>query len=138
MPGDWITGYVATYVERDVRQLINVRDLSTFQRFLKMWAARSGQLLTLSSLANDCGITHNTASAWFSVLEANYIVHLLRPNYRNFYKRMVKAPKLYFCNVGLAAWLLGIRKIGVMAFHAQRRSLFETLVINEFSQALLK
>ncbi|MBV5328478.1 MAG: ATP-binding protein [Chlorobium sp.] len=131
-PGDWFAGYVATYVERDVRQLINIRDLSTFQRFLKMCAARSGQLLNLSSLASDCGITHNTASAWISVLEASYIVHLLRPHYRNFNKRMVKAPKLYFCDVGLAAWLLGIRKVEDMAFHAQRGSLFETLIINDF------
>jgi predicted AAA+ superfamily ATPase len=132
MPGDWFAGYVATYVERDVRQLINVRDLSTFQRFLKMCAARSGQLLNLSSLASDCGITHNTASAWISVLEASYIVHLLRPHYRNFNKRMVKAPKLYFCDVGLAAWLLGIRKVEDIAFHAQRGSLFEALIVNEF------
>jgi predicted AAA+ superfamily ATPase len=97
-----------------------------------MCAARSGQLLNLSSLASDCGITHNTASAWISVLEASYIVHLLRPHYRNFNKRMVKTPKLYFCDVGLAAWLLGIRKVEEMAFHAQRGSLFETLMINEF------
>lgn len=131
-PGDWIAGYVATYVERDVRQLINVRDLSIFQRFLKMCAARSGQLLNLSSLARDCGITHNTASAWISVLEASYIIHLLRPHYRNFNKRMVKAPKLYFCDVGLAAWLLGIRKAEDVTFHAQRGSLFETLIVTEF------
>ena len=131
-PGDWFAGYVATYVERDVRQLINVRDLSTFQRFLKMCAARSGQLLNLSSLASDCGITHNTASAWISVLEASYIIHLLRPHYRNFNKRMVKAPKLYFCDAGLAGWLLGIRNVEDIAFHAQRGSLFETLIVTEF------
>jgi uncharacterized protein len=131
-PGDWFAGYVDTYVERAVRQLINVRDLSIFQRFLKMCAARSGQLLNLSSLASDCGITHNTASAWISVLEASYIIHLLRPHYRNFNKRMVKAPKLYFCDVGLAAWLLGIRKAEDVAFHAQRASLFETLIVTEF------
>lgn len=131
-PADWYGAYVATYVERDVRQLINVRDLSTFQRFLKMCAARSGQLLNLSSLASDCGITHNTASAWISVLEASYIIHLLRPHYRNFNKRLVKAPKLYFCDVGLAAWLMGIRNSQDMAFHAQRGSLFETLILTEF------
>jgi uncharacterized protein len=131
-PGDWFAGYVSTYVERDVRQLINVRDLSAFQRFLKMCAARSGQLLNLSSLASDCGITHNTASAWISVLEASYIVHLLRPHYRNFNKRMVKTPKLYFCDVGLAAWLLGIRKVEELSFHAQRGNLFETMIVSEF------
>lgn len=131
LPGDWFAGYVTTYVERDVRQLINVRDLSTFQRFLRMCAARSGQLLNLSSLAADCGITHNTAAAWISVLEASYIIHLLRPHYRNFNKRLVKSPKLYFCDVGLAAWLLGIHKPEEMAFHAQRGNLFETLIVSE-------
>ncbi len=101
--GDWFAAYIATYVERDLRQLINVRDLSAFQRFVKMCAARTGQLLNLSSLAADCGISHNTAAAWISVLEASYIVHLLRPHHRNFNKRLVKTPKLYFCDVGLAA-----------------------------------
>lgn len=132
LPGDWFAGYVATYVERDVRQLINVRDLSAFQRFLRMCAARTGQLLNLSSLAADCGITHNTAAAWISVLEASYIIHLLRPHHRNFNKRLVKSPKLYFCDVGLAAWLLGIHKPEDMAFHAQRGNLFETLMVTEF------
>lgn len=131
LPGDWFAGYITTYVERDVRQLINVRDLSTFQRFLRMCAARSGQLLNLSSLAADCGITHNTAAAWISVLEASYIIHLLRPHYRNFNKRLVKSPKLYFCDVGLAVWLLGIHKPEEMAFHAQRGNLFETLIVSE-------
>lgn len=132
LPGDWFAGYVATYVERDVRQLINVRDLSAFQRFLRMCAARTGQLLNLSSLAADCGITHNTAAAWISVLEASYIIHLLRPHHRNFNKRLVKSPKLYFCDAGLAAWLLGIHKPEDMAFHAQRGNLFETLMVTEF------
>ncbi|WP_305733280.1 ATP-binding protein [Trichlorobacter ammonificans] len=132
LPGDWFAGYVATYVERDVRQLINVRDLSTFQRFLRMCAARTGQLLNLSSLAADCGITHNTAAAWIAVLEASYIIHLLRPHHRNFNKRLVKSPKLYFCDAGLAAWLLGIHKPEDMAFHAQRGNLFETLMVAEF------
>lgn len=132
LPGDWFAGYVTTYVERDVRQLINVRDLSAFQRFLRMCAARTGQLLNLSSLAADCGITHNTAAAWISVLEAGYIIHLLRPHHRNFNKRLVKSPKLYFCDVGLAAWLLGIHKPEDMAFHAQRGNLFETLMVAEF------
>lgn len=131
-PIDWFAGYVTTYVERDVRQLINVRDLSTFQRFLKMCAARTGQLLNLSSLASDCGITHNTAAAWISVLEASYIIHLLRPHFGNFNKRLVKAPKLYFCDAGLAAWLLGIRRVEDVAFHAQRGNLFETLIVSEF------
>ncbi len=129
---DWFAAYIATYVERDLRQLINVRDLSAFQRFVKMCAARTGQLLNLSALAADCGISHNTAAAWISVLEASYIIHLLRPHYRNFNKRIVKTPKLYFCDVGLAAWLLGVREPEQARFHAQRGALFETLVVNEF------
>ena len=111
-PGDWCAGYVNTYIERDVRQLIAVRDLPAFRCFLRMCAARSGQLLNLSSLASDCDITHNTAAAWLSVLEASYIVYLLRPHFRNCNKRLVKTPKLYFCDTGLAAWLLGIRESG--------------------------
>jgi predicted AAA+ superfamily ATPase len=131
MQGDWFTGYISTYVERDVRQLINIRDLSLFQRFFKMCAARTGQILNLSSLAADCGITHNTAASWISVLEASYLIYLLRPHHRNFNKRLIKAPKLYFCDVGLAAWLLGIHNSGQVQFHAQRGALFETFVITE-------
>jgi uncharacterized protein len=141
-PGDWFSGYVTTYIERDVRQLINVRDLSTFQRFVKMCAARTGQLLNMSSLASDCGITHNTAASWISVLEASYIIYLLKPHYRNFNKRLVKSPKLYFIDTGLAAWLLGVREAKQISFHAQRGALFETLVVTEylkqrFNQGLL-
>lgn len=137
LPGDWFAGYVSTYVERDVRQLVNVRDLSTFQRFVKMCAARTAQLLNLSSLASDCAISHNTAASWISVLEASYIIHLLRPHYRNFNKRLVKTPKLYFCDTGLAAWLLGIREKSQLAFHAQRGALFETLVVTEYLKGRL-
>jgi len=131
-PGDWFPNYVATYVERDVRQLLAVRELGLFQRFLKMCAARSGQLLNLSSLAADCGISHVTAREWLTVLEASYIVRMLPPYHRNFGKRLVKTPKLYFLDVGLAAWLLGIRDAGTIATHALRGALFETFVIGEF------
>jgi predicted AAA+ superfamily ATPase len=136
-PIDWHGNYVNTYVERDVRQLISVRDLSIFQKFLRMCAARVGQLLNLSALAADCGISHNTAAAWLSVLEASYIVFLLRPHFQNFHKRLVKAPKLYFCDTGLASWLLGIRDPSQIAFHAQRGSLFENLVVTEFVKSQL-
>jgi uncharacterized protein len=132
LPGDWFSGYIATYVERDARQLINVRDLSAFQRFVKMCAARTGQILNLSSLASDCGITHNTAAAWISVMEASYLIYLLRPHHRNFNKRLIKAPKLYFLDVGLAAWLLGIHTPEQIRFHAQRGAIFETFVVSEF------
>lgn len=130
-PGDWFSSYVSTYIERDVRQLINIRDLSAFQRFVKMCAARTGQLLNLSGLGADCGISHNTAAAWLSVLEASYLVFLLRPHHQNFNKRLVKTPKLYFYDVGLAAWLLGIHDPREMRFHAQRGAIFETLVVTE-------
>jgi predicted AAA+ superfamily ATPase len=131
-PGDWFPNYVATYVERDVRQLVAVRDLSLFQRFLKMCAARSGQLLNLSALAADCGISHVTAREWLTVLEASYIVYLLRPYHRNFGKRLVKMPKLYFLDAGLMAYLLGIRDAETLATHASRGMLFETLVVSEW------
>lgn len=130
-PGTWYPGYVATYLERDVRQLLNVRDLSDFQRFVRLCAARSGQLLNLSSLANDCGITHNTAKAWISILEASYILFLLQPHHRNFNKRLVKTPKLYFYDTGLAAWLQGIQDSTQMSLHPMRGALFETWVVVE-------
>ena len=131
VPADWYPGYVATYLERDLRQLIQVRDLRTFQLFLRMCAARTGQLLNLSSLANDCGITHNTAKAWISVLEASYILFLLQPHHKNFNKRLIKSPKLYFYDTGLACWLLGIQDEGQIVAHSLRGALFETWVLSE-------
>lgn len=130
-PHLWYNNYVDTYVERDVRQLVNVRDLSTFQRFIRMCAARTGQILNLSSLANDCGITHNTAKAWISVLEASYIIHLLQPHHKNFNKRLIKSPKLYFYDTGLAAWLLNIQSAEQLSTHSARGQIFETWVVSE-------
>lgn len=134
-PHPWHGNYVRTYLERDVRQSINVRDLATFQRFLKLCAGRTGQLLNLSSLANDCGIAHNTAKAWISVLEAGYILYLLPPHHRNFNKRLVKTPKLYFLDTGIATWLLGIQNSEQLATHVQRGALFESWVISELLKA---
>lgn len=134
-PVHWYADYVATYIERDVRQMVNVRDLSTFQRFLRLCAGRNGQLLNLSALANDCGISHNTAKAWLSVLEASYIIHMLQPHHRNFRKRIVKTPKLYFLDTGLAAWLLGIQSKDQISIHSMRGALFEGWVIQEFLKA---
>ncbi len=134
-PGVWLGNYVRTYLERDVRQLINVRDLAAFQRFLRLCAGRTGQLVNLSNLAGDCGITHNTAKAWLTVLEASYLVYLLPPYYRNFKKRLVKTPKLYFLDTGLAAWLLGIQKPEQMALHPLYGALFETWVVGECLKA---
>jgi len=130
-PQDWFANYIATYLERDVRQLLAVRDLGQFQTFVKMCAARTGQLLNLTSLGADCGISSVTTKQWLSVLESSYIVTLLQPHHRNYGKRLVKAPKLYFCDVGLAAWLLGIRDAATLETHAARGALFETYVITE-------
>ncbi len=134
-PHPWHGNYVRTYLERDVRQLIKVQDLGTFQRFLRLCAGRTGQLLNLSSLASDSGITHNTAKAWISVLEASYIVHLLPPHHQNFNKRLVKTPKLYFLDTGLACWLLSIQDQSQLTTHVQRGALFETWVISELLKA---
>lgn len=136
-PGDWYASYVATYVERDVRQITHVQDLSAFQRFLRLCAGRSGQLLNLSALAGETGISHSTARAWLSVLEASDLVFLLPPYHRNFGKRLVKTPKLYFIDVGLACWLLGIRSTDVLALHPLRGALFETMVVSEFLKTRL-
>ena len=130
-PSTWYANYILTYVERDVRQIVNIRDMATFQRFLKMCAARNGQLLNLSSLADDCGITHNTARAWISILEASYILFLLTPHHSNFGKRLVKTPKLYFYDTGLASCLLGIRDAEQLSIHPMRGPLFEAFVISE-------
>lgn len=103
-----------------------------FQRFLKMCASRTGQILNLSSLANDIGISHVTARGWLTVLEASYIVFTLQPHYRNFGKRLVKSPKLYFHDPGLASFLLGVESEKSLANHSMRGALFETLVVSEF------
>jgi predicted AAA+ superfamily ATPase len=130
-PADWFANYVASYVERDVRQLVAVRDLSTFQTFVRMCAARTGQLLNLASLGADCGISAVTARHWLTVLESSYVVTLLRPHHRNLGKRLVKTPKLYFLDSGLAAWLLGIQNAQALETHAARGALFETWVVSE-------
>lgn len=136
-PAIWHSAYVTAYVERDVRQMLNIKDLETFQRFVKLCAGRTGQLLNLSSLATECGITHNTAKSWISVLEASYLVFLLRPHHRNFNKRLVKMPKLYFYDVGLVSWLLGIRTAEQMITHPLRGSIFETFIISELIKSKL-
>jgi len=130
-PGIWYGSYTQTYIERDVRQMVNVRDLTTFQRFLRVCAGRVGQLLNLSDLASDCGISHNTAKAWISILEASYILFLVQPHHRNFNKRLIKTPKLYFYDTGLAAWLLSIQDPRQLNTHSMRGALFESFIISE-------
>ncbi len=130
-PAHWFAGYLATYIERDVRQLLNVSNLLTFQRFISMCAARSGQLLNLNSLASDCGISQPTARQWLTVLQASHLVALLPPYHRNFGKRLVKAPKLYFMDSGLLCHLLRISSPDDLLHHAQRGAVFETWVVAE-------
>lgn len=136
-PRHWFPAYVSAYVERDVRQLLKVQDLDSFQRFVRLCAGRSGQILNLSQLAADCGITHNTARAWISVLEASYILFLLQPHHANFNKRLIKAPKLYFLDTGLLCWLLGIQEQEQLAAHPLRGAIFETWVVGELRKAWL-
>lgn len=130
-PAHWFANYVMTYLERDVRQLIEVQNLSLFQRFIKLCAARCGQLLNMASLASDCGVSHSTVRAWLSVLEAGYVLFLLQPHHQNFGKRLVKTPKLYFVDTGLVAFLQGIRDPEHLSIHAARGALFENFVISE-------
>lgn len=130
-PAIWLSDYINTYLERDVRRLLNVRNLGSFQRFLRMCAARTGQLLNLSALAADCGITHNTAKEWVSVLEASYIIYLLQPYHQNLGKRLVKTPKLYFLDTALAAWLVNVKSPEELALGNLRGPLFESLVVGE-------
>ena len=136
-PQDWLANYYRTYVERDVRELLNVGDLEAFGRFIGLCAGRNGQLLNLSSLANDCGISHPTARRWISVLEASFLVLLLRPHHRNFNKRLVKSPKLYFLDTGLLTYLLRIRSPDELRTHSARGSIFESFVVSELMKNAL-
>ena len=131
-PSEFYPFYIQTYVERDVRLIKNIGDLSKFIRFIKLCAGRIGQLLNLSSLANECGIAVSTAQVWISLLEASYILYLLKPNHNNYAKRLVKSPKLYFYDTGLACSLLEISNAKQLSTHFLRGGLFENLVINEF------
>jgi uncharacterized protein len=130
-PAQWFAAYVSTYVERDVRQVLNVGNLLTFQRFVSMCAARSGQLLNLHSLASDCGISHPTARQWLTVMQASHLVMLLAPYRRNFGKRLVKTPKMYFLDSGLLCYLLRIGSAEELQTHAMRGAIFETWVVAE-------
>lgn len=123
--------YYETYVERDLRQLINVKNISLFQRFIKLCAGRCGQLLNLNSLANDTGVSLTTARQWMTVLEASYIVFLLQPYHANIGKRLIKSPKIYFYDVGLASWLCGIEDKKQIATHPLRGNLFENMAVIE-------
>jgi len=121
--------YLQTYIDRDVTELTKVQDLKLFRNFLGLCAARIGQMLNLSNLANECGISQPTVKAWLSILESSYIVFQLQPYFENFSKRIVKTPKLYFYDTGLAAFLLGLRKAEDLDNQTLVGSLFENMVI---------
>lgn len=131
-PHEWLQSYLVTYAERDARQLAAIQDLSAFQRFLKLVAARTGQLLNMQSLANDAGINDKTVKNWLSILETCYLIHYVRPHLASFGKRLIKMPKIYMTDVGLAASLLGIKTPEQAQNHPLRGALFETMVVNEF------
>ena len=130
-PVDWYADYIEAYLERDVRQITNIKDLSTFKKFLSLCAGRVGQLLNLSSLAIECGITHTTARDWISILEASFIVHLLQPHHKNFNKRVVKMPKIYFYDTGVVCSLLNIENKEQLSTYPLRGNIFETFIISE-------
>ncbi|MFU8805406.1 MAG: ATP-binding protein [Bradymonadaceae bacterium] len=134
-PDDWLANYTATYVQRDVRQVLNIGDLTGFTTFLKLAAGRTAQELNLSDLGADAGVSHNTARAWISVLETSFLVFELPPYFRNLRKRLIKAPKLHFLDSGLACFLLGIHSPDQLVHHPLRGAIFETWVVSEIYKA---
>lgn len=133
--GDFFSGYLQTYVERDVRQLKNISSLTTFQKFLLLCAGRVGQILNLSSLSNDCGMSVSTLKEWISILENSYIMYTLQPWHINVNKQMTKSPKIYFYDTGLLCNLLSIKNVCELKQHYAYGSIFENFVINEFIKA---
>jgi len=130
-PSQAYSDYFETYIERDLRQILQIKDLSLFQRFVRLCAGRVGQLVNLNSLAADTGITQPTAREWLSVLESSFIVHRLPPWHSSIPKRYIKSPKLYFHDTGLALWLSGITQQAQLANHPLRGAFYENLVISE-------
>ena len=130
-PVTWYVDYLETYVERDIRQITQVSNLSLFRKFVGLCAGRIGQILNLTSLSNDVGVSVSTIRSWLSLLEASYIIFLLQPYYKNFGKRLIKSPKLYFYDTGLACSLLGITSQLQLNTHYLRGSLFESYIISE-------
>lgn len=131
------SNYLQTYVERDVRTINNIGNLNTFRRFIQLCAGRVGQILNLDSLSIDTGISINTAKNWISILEASYIIYLLQPHHKNFNKRLVKRPKLYFFDTGLACNLLRISSVDQLDLHYLKGNLFENFILNELLKTKL-
>ena len=133
-PADFYPSYIHTYIERDVRQIANIGDILVFRKFMRLCAARVGQLLNLSDLATSTGVEQRKIKEWLSVLEASYILFLLKPHFNNFNKRLTKTPKLYFYDTGLACSLLDIKTNESLALSPYRGHLFESLIIADFQK----
>jgi len=130
-PGKWYPNYIRTYIERDVRQIKNITDLNAFERFLRLCAGRTGQLLNMNSLAIESGVDNKTIASWIGVLESSFIMYRLHPQHSNFNKRIVKMPKIYFYDTGLACALLGIQNATQLNYHPLTGNLFENFSIGE-------
>lgn len=133
----WLGAYVGTYVERDVRQILEIRQLGAFQTFVELAAGHTATQLNLSKLGGDAGISHNTARSWLSVLEAGYLTQRLPPLHRNLHKRVVKTPKFHFLDSGLVCWLLGVRSPAELKRHPLRGSIFDSWVASEVRKSLV-
>lgn len=134
-PKNWYPDYISTYLERDVRLVKNILDLDAFQHFVLLCAGRIGQVLNLTSLANDCGVSVTTINSWLSLLQATYLVYLMQPYYKNFSRRLIKSPKLYFYDTGIACSLLNIQSPDQLFSHYSRGNLFENFVVAELLKA---
>lgn len=130
-PDKWYQNYIRTYIERDVRQIKNITDLNAFDRFLRLCAGRIGQLLNMNSLAVESGVDNKTIASWIGVLESSFIMYRLHPHHSNFNKRIVKMPKIYFYDTGLACALLGIQNAEQLNYHPLSGNLFENFAIGE-------
>lgn len=135
-PSENYSFYISTYVEKDIRDLLKIADLNKFELFLKICASRTGQIINLSSIGNDCGLSHNTVKQWLSLLETSYIIKLSNPYYKNYGKRFIKSPKLYFLDTGLLCYLLGIRNKGHVEIHPLKGPIFETFAFSELLKTL--
>lgn len=130
-PREAYASYTSTYIERDVRKILNIRNLNNFNTFIRLCAGRTGQILNNNSLSVAAGINHNTASEWLSVLEAGFLIYRLKPHHKNFGKRLIKSPKIFFIDSGIVNYLLEIQSEEHLAIHPLRGSIFETFVISE-------
>lgn len=131
-PAIFYSNYLQTYVEKDISELLNVRDMKLFRTFIGLCAGRAGQLLNYSALANECDIAANTAKAWLSLLESSYITFTLQPYHDNFNKRLIKSPKLYFYDTGFLTYLLGIKSNDELSIDRLKGHIFENLIVSEY------